>query len=403
MDRDGWPSERRLRALLEATPEWSTVPPTLAGGLDADDNDAAAKESSDTSSQHRQHPTDSSAVRQRFLLLLAYKLRYQSDCWTESAAMDAGVVGLRRGPRRRSAPAHDPGEEDLQGRAKRTTLVVQHQQLQQRRDFSALFDRTFTCTAHEQVKVLMMPHIAAAGRAWAGPLSAVQYGRVRGQGMTWLRVCSIEGALEVARWLASVCDLRLQALQSWCDALGETGERKLAYTVNGAYNAPESELDALSYVFWQSRTATECVAEELRLRDGTLKPQDSAWLQDYYDGHNSIIAMINVAHAQMAMVRMEPLRTYTAAAAAVLESLCVSMQTTVAGLAQRLDWITEAAVSQGAAAGDKAGAATMTPPMLLRLRLTTDCEQGARLLELAHTPPPPGQPLPRFVLVDASR
>ena len=379
------------------------MPPTLANALDADDDDVAAAASSFTSLQSRGHSDDSSAVRQRMLLHAAYHLRYKSDCWTECAAIGAGAGEPRRSSRRRSASTHDPGEEKVQGRAKRTTLFVQHQQLQQHLVFSALFDRTYTCTVHEQVRGLMMPHIVAAGHAWAGPLSAVQYGRVRGQGMTWLRVRAIEGAQSVARWLASVCALRLQALQSWRDAMGEAGGRRLAYTVDGAYNAPDSELDAISYVFWEARTATECIAEAQRQRDGVLKPQDSAWVQDYYDGHNSIIAMINVAHAQMAMVRMEPLRTYTAAAAAVLESLCVSMQTTVAGLAQRLDWITEAAVSQGAAAGDKAGAATMTPPMLLRLRLTTDCEQGTRLLELAHTPPPPGQPLPRFVLVDASR
>ena len=372
--------------------------------MDADDSDVAAPESSSSPLQFRGSPVDSGAARERTLLQLAYELRYKSDCWTECAAAAADAGAQRPASKRRSAPAHEHGEKEPHGRAKRALSSAQHQQLQQRLALGLPLDRTLTTeqVVRGRVKELMAPHIVAAGRAWAGPLSAVQYGRVRGQGMTWLRVRSIEAALEVSRWLASVCALRLQALQSWAAAVGEAGGRALAYTVQGAYNAPESELDALRYVLCQSWTATESVAEALRQPDGTLKPQDSAWLQDYLDSHNAMIAVANVAHAQLGMVRMESLRTYLAAALAVMEGLCTCMQTTAAGLAQRLDWITEAADSQGPAAGDKAAARTLIPPMLLQLRLTTDFEQGTRLLDLAHTPLPAGQPLPRFVLVAAS-
>ena len=50
--------------------------------------------------------------------------------------------------------------------------------------------------AQAQMHCFLAPHIAAAARAWAGPESAVQYGKARGQGMTWMRVRWMHGALE---------------------------------------------------------------------------------------------------------------------------------------------------------------------------------------------------------------
>ena len=384
-----------------AAPEWTHSGAgegtRLADALKLDDREPASWESGCVSTQLRRHAC--SERRTRGLQFLALQWRYKSDCWSKDDA-ECGD-GERRRRRRTVAAADDPEADPSRAEAKRAALMTQLMQLR-RQALASLFERTYTAVqvAHGQVTELMMPHIAAAARSWSGPRSAVQYGRKRGEGMTWLRVRSVEGALEMSRWLEQVYTLRLQALRSWRDALGEDGARALAYTVAGAYNAPESELDALRYVVSLSLAATEANAEILRKRqpDGELTLQDAAWLQDYHDGHSATVAMLNSAHALMARYRMEPLRYFVVAAEAVLDGMLTAMRSNQSAFIQRLEWATEAAASQGAAAGDQASARAALPPLVQRLHLTGDDEYGTRLLALAHTPPPPGQPLPRFVL-----
>ena len=388
---DGQLTERRLRALLMATPEWgshaaarATTSPSDAWRIDLDDHEAGAGDGGCASAQLRRHAC--ADMRKRVCLQLAHKWRYKSDCWSKCATIENAPWDRVR-TRRRAAAGEDETQMAKQLRGARMV---------------GLFDRTFTELQMVQGRVagLLMPHISVAARAWTGRRSAVQYGRVRGEGMTWMRVHAAEGAIEVSRWVEAVLTQRLQALRSWRNALGEAGERELAYRVPGAYNSPESELDALMYIMSQSKAATDFVAGLLRLRDGgKLRDQDAAWLEDYNEGHNANMAMYDTAVAVMSRYRMEPLRTYIAAAEAVVDGFRISSQSTTASLLQRMEWVVEAAVSQGPAAGDKAQAKLTLPPLVDRLRLVSDDpEHGMRLLQLATTPPPPGQPLPRFVL-----
>jgi hypothetical protein len=370
-----------------AAPEWShaaaaagaTTSPSDAWRVDLEDREAGES----GSAQLRRHA--SGDARKRICLQLAHKWRYKSDCWSECPADCVAGERERVRTRRRAA-----GEDETQAKQQRGARMV------------GLFDRTFTELQMVQGRVaeLLMPHISVAARAWSGPRSAVHYGRVRGEGMTWMRVHAAEGAIEVTRWVEAVLTRRLQALRSWRDALGEDGERELAYRVPGAYNSPESELDALLYIMSQSKAATDFVAGMLRMRDGgKLRDQDAAWLEDYNEGHNANEAMYDTAVAVMSRYRMESLRTYIAVTEAVVDGFRVSSQSTIAALLQRMEWVIEAAMSQGPAAGDKAQAKLTLPPLVDRLRLVSDDpDHGMRLLQLATTPPPPGQPLPRFVL-----
>ena len=399
---DGQLTERRLRTLLMATPEWAraaagtSTRPSDAWRMGLDIIDAASGEKESTPAQNRQRQADAE-MRKLICLQLAHQWRYKSDCWSKAYASSA--AGLLRRSKRRAADGAG-GEvrlSDEQQAAQDLQLLQQRQQA-----VVGLFDRTFTAvqTAQGQVAGLLMPHISAAARAWTGPRSAAHYGRARGKGMTWLRVRSTEGALEVARWLEGVCTLRLAALRSWRDALGEDGARALAYAVPDAFSAPESELDALRYVVEHSRAVTDANAAAVRLQHGGALPSpEAAWVEDYYAGHNAVVAMVNTAHAVMARYRMEPLRMYLAAAEAVLDGLRVSSRTTRVAIMQRLEWVTEAATAQGPAAGERDAAKKAIPPLVDRLCLTNDdTEHGVRLLALATTPPPPGEPLPRFVI-----
>ena len=108
--------------------------------------------------------------------------------------------------------------------------------------------------------------------------------------------------------------------------------------------------------------------------------------------------MIGAAHAFVAAQRLEPLRNFLDAADAVLEGCAAYARATRAALHQRMDWITEAAESQGPAAGSREEARAALPPLVQRLRLTGEDEHGAQLLALASQPPPLGAPLPPFVV-----
>jgi hypothetical protein len=265
---------------------------------------------------------------------------------------------------------------------------------------SPLYDRTYTTlhAANTQVMDLMVPHITAAAAALIGPSSYAAYARVGGRGMTWLRVRTIEGALEVTDWLGSVCGLRLRALRAWRDALGEDGQRSLAYCVDDAYNSPESELEALRHVLGHSSASIDAAAARLTLPDGTLREPDAAWVQDYRNGNNAALALVANGMAFVARQRMEPMHSFLAAAEAVLEGMCRYICDSRRALEQRLDWTSATSAAQGAAAGDWQEAQATVPPLVMRMRLLDDDAVGARLLALATTPPPLGEAPPRFAM-----
>jgi hypothetical protein len=146
--------------------------------------------------------------------------------------------------------------------------------------------------ANSYVLGMMTTYITAAARAWTGPMSAVHYGRARGEGMTWIRVRSIEGALEVAHWMRGVCSMRMFGMRAWRDTLGSEELRVPAFMCDAAHNCPWSELEALRYATSQGRASTHGVAEALRASMGTLRAQDEAWVADFDQGHHAVMSMI---------------------------------------------------------------------------------------------------------------
>jgi hypothetical protein len=262
-------------------------------------------------------------------------------------------------------------------------------------------DRTFATlhAAEAQVLDLMLPCIGAAAAAWVGPSSREAYAREGGQGLTWLRVRTIEGALEVSFWLEAVCELRLRALRAWRDTLGEDGQRQLAYTVDAAFNSPESELEALRYILKCASASTHSAAAAVARPDGSMRPQDAAWVDDFRRGHAAALRLVADGHAFVARQRMEPLRSYLDVAEAVLEGMCRYTRHTARALRYRMTWTSETCVALGDAAGCRVTAAAAVAPLVARMRLVRDDEQGARLLALATTPPPRGRPPPPFELV----
>ena len=244
----------------------------------------------------------------------------------------------------------------------------------------ALSDRTLTVSqaAQAQVHGLLGPHIAAAARAWTGPLSAVQYGRVRGEGMTWLRVRTIEGAHEVSIWLRDVVAQRVKGLRAWRATLDADTLRQPAFLCEPAYAAPDSELEAIRHILTQGRVA---------------------WVQDYRNGQAAVLALTASAQAFVAAQRTQSLRCFLDASEAVLDGIASYTSATVASLWQRAQWTSEAAAAQGPAAGCRRASQAMLPPLVQRLRLTGDDPDGARLLALASTPPPLGSPLQCFLFI----
>ena len=334
------------------------------------------------------------SMRKRAMLCMAHRWRYRSDCWSERQSGGGGPSDAKR-PHKRAAA--DDGRADG---AKQLALAPAAAQARARQATQPLEDRTFVVhqAASSHVLAMMTAHITVAARAWTGPLSAMHYGRARGEGMTWLCVRSVEGALEVAQWLGAVCELRLVGMRAWIDTLSAEELRMPAYLFDAAYNSPWSELEALRYATSAGQVSTHTHADAMRAAKGTLRAQDEAWVQDYDHGHDAVVTMIAAAHAFIAAQRMEPLRVYLEAAEAVLGGVLRYTEECCKSFQHRIDWGSEAAESQGPAAGLRCEAKARVPPLVERLRLTDDCEHGVALLALAHTPPPKGAPLPRFTL-----
>ena len=394
--------EKRLRSLLARCPEWNDPAERrrLAAQLEADEE--ASGLCSGAVQLLRSH--SSAHMRKRAMLRLANCWRYRSDCWTCRGGGARGppvaeVVADANRPRKRLMPDDDGAAEDESkrlavyaapaGRAspQQTTLPLDN-------------DRVFVGhrAAQSRVLAVMEPHLTAAARAWTGPHSAVQYGRARGEGMTWLKVRSIEGALEVTLWLGSLCRLRLNALRAWRDTLSPELLRSAAYYSDTAFNSPESELEALRYIMCQARASTHTAAQAQLEAMGVLRAQDAAWVADFDIGGNNAMAMIGAAHAFIAAQRMESLHAYVEAAEAVLGGIVRYCEESEATLRHRHIWTSEAAAAQGPAAGLRSEAQARVPPLVQRLRLTDDCEHGVALLALARTPPPRGFPPQRFAI-----
>ena len=393
---EGQLTEKRLRSLLARCPEWNDASERqrLIAALEAEE--AASGEASGAVEVLRSHSCAN--MRKRAMLCLAHRWRYRSDCWLARGAGAALEVGRSR---KRRAP--DAGRGDGDGAQLLLALAGpsqqearQHQQLT-----LSLQSRTYVAldAAKGHVLELLAPHIAVAARAWLAPHSAAQYGRVRGEGMTWLRVRTVEGAVEATAWMCSVCTLRLDALRAWRETLSPEELRAPAYLSHAAFCTPDSELEALRFATSQARASTYAAADALRAQSGgTLRAQDAAWVLDFDIGHDNAMAMIAAAHAFVASQRMHTLHAYLEAAEAVLGGVCRYTRQTVQSLEKRLVWISEAAASQGPAAGVRAEAQARVPPLVERMRLTRDCEEGIALLRLATVPPPKGAPPERFAL-----
>jgi hypothetical protein len=197
----------------------------------------------------------------------------------------------------------------------------------------------------------------------------------------------------------AVCRLRLAALREWRETLSTEQLRLPAYFSDAAFSSPESELEALRYVTRQAWVSTHVVADALReAQGGTLRAQETAWVHDFDCGHDNVLAMIGAGHAFIAAQRMEPLRTYLDASEAVMGGIIQYAAESEAALRLRVEWTSDAAESQGPAAGLRAESQARVPPLVERLRLTDDCEHGVALLALAVTPPPRGLPPQRFSL-----
>ena len=397
-DAAGALMEKRLRSLLSRCPEWNDAAERsrLAAALEAEE--ASGCESSGAAEVLRSHSC--ADMRKHAMLCLAHRWRYRSDCWSERA----GGGGERKRMRRPAGDDDAAAAGAAQDSSKRPVLllsppayVVPDSAAVQR---WVLSERTLTVSqaVQAQVRGLMVPLIRTASRAWTGPHSAVQYGRARGAGMTWARVRTIEGALEVSAWLRDVYAQRLVGLRSWRDSLGIEALRHPAYLCDAAFIVPESELDALRYILSQSRASTLAFAERCRQPDGGLLPQHAAWVHDFDLGHQAVLGLIGAACSFVAQQRMESLGSFLDAAEAVLGSLREYVVCNIDALTQRVEWTAEAAAAQGAAAGCRREAQAALPPLVQRLRLTGDDEHGARLLALASQPPPLGAPLPPFVI-----
>ena len=323
------------------------------------------------------------------MLRLAHAWRYRSDCW---AVRESGS-GERKRARRTSASTDEVADADASPRDKRAVASL-----------AALADRTLTVSqaAQAQMHSHLAPFIAASAHAWTGPQSAREFGRASREGMTWLRVRWMDGALEVSDWLRGVFVQRLQGLRAWRATLDEATLHAPSYLCDHAYGVLESEFEVLRIIANQSRNLTDANTERVRQEDGGLLPQHAAWAQDFHEGHAAVMAMLANARAFSAAQRTQPLRVFLDAAEAVLEGMSAYNRVAVESLQQRVQWTTEAAQAQGPAAGCRLQARAALPPLVQRLRLTGSDPDGARLLSLASQPPPLGAPLPRFMFAAAA-
>jgi hypothetical protein len=261
-DAAGQLLEKRLRSLLSRCAEWNDPEERhrLVAALEAEE--AASGAVSGAVEVLRAH--SSAQMRKHAMLRLCHAWRYRSDCW--SARPPGAAASRKRSPRADEPP---PAKRAAAPPAARTLVAPQ--------------------AAQARVFGLVMPFVNAAARAWAGPLSAVQYGRVRGDGMTWLRVRGIDGACEVSDWLAAVLKQRLVGLRAWRETLDADALRAPAYLCDAAYVSPDSELASMLNIIAHSRATTDVFAQRIRDADGGLTPQYAAWVQDYYDGHNAVL------------------------------------------------------------------------------------------------------------------
>jgi hypothetical protein len=395
-------ADKRLRALLVRCPEWNDAGERarLADAVQAED--AAAGVESGVPALLRSR--SGAGMRKKHMLRLAYCWRYSSDCWSRKRGDGAPER------KRRPAPAPGPAATTPSTSAADSGASAQRAQLALLPPHgasaaaaaadSALRDRTLQTAgaAEAQVMSSLIPLIRGATAAWEGPASLVAYGRVRGAGMTWRRVRSIHGALEVTHWLDAVVSLRLRALRAWRDTLGEEDQRAPAYTVDAAYHSPESELEAMRYILVHSSASTHIAAAAAALPDGSLTAQDAAWVCDFRAGHAAALGLVATGLAFVAQQRMEPLRSYLDAAEAVLVGMQRYFADSGAALGRRMVWTSATCEALGAAAGDREAANACMPPLVERLRLTRDDPNGARLLAMATTPLPRGEPPPRFAL-----
>ena len=331
----------------------------------------------------------SARMRKHTMLRLAHAWRYRSDCW---ATREQGAERKRTRRPAQADEGHAYGES--QSRDKRTALCTAALCV-------SLADRTLTVlqAAQAQVHAHLAPFIAASTHAWTGPQSALEFGRASREGMTWLRVRWMDGALEASKWLRGVFVQRLLGLRAWRATLDDATLRAPSYLCDDAYSVLDSELDAMRYIAAQGRNLTDANTERLRQADGGLLPQHAAWAQDFHEGHAAVMAMLANARAFSAMQRTAPLGTFLDAAEAVLEGMSQYNRSAVDALQRRVQWTSEAAEAQGPAAGCRLQALAALPPLVQRLRLTGDDVDGTRLLALATTPPPLGAPLPPFTLM----
>ncbi len=407
---DGANSEKRLRALLVRCPEWNDAATRqrLADQLEAEDAAAGC----DSGVPALLRARSGAAMRKQHMLCLAHCWRYRADCW--SAKGKSGSEGEAAPERKRSrtrppaappavtqAERHAPCAADDAPGTRLALLPPGSGAHEAAAQPLALRDRTFQSSgmAEAQVMTSLVPLIRGATAAWEGPASSVAYARVGGAGLTWHRVRTVEGALEVTTWLDAVVAQRLRALRAWRDTLGEDAERAPAYTVDAAYNSPESELEAMRSILAQSSASTHTSAAAGARPDGSLLPQDAAWVVDFRAGHAAALGLVATGLAFIAQQRMEPLRAYLDAAEAVLCGMRRYTQASAASLVHRIRWTSATCESLGALAGDRAVAHACVPPLVHRLRLTGDDPEGARLLAMAAAVAPTGQPPQRFALV----
>ena len=394
IDAAGNQTEKRLRTQLTRCAEWndSAECARLVAALEAEE--AASGKLSGVVDLLRTHKVAN--MRKLMMLRLAHQWNYRSDCWHQRVdgaprkrRRNAGspVTSVRtQSSNNGAAASRDWPEYDAAVAARGRHGVV----------VAALCARPFTAlqVAQGQVMQLITARVDAAAHFWAGAASCGEFQRAHGLGMSWVRSFAMGGALEVARWMSAVFEMRLQSLRAWRDSLSAESLREPAYMTDGAYNSPSSELEAIKFILVNSAAATHDTIPHLLQADGRLRPQDAAWMDDYDAGHNCIMVMVASVHAYMTMQRQQPLSTYLEAADAALVGMCDYARKATVALTRRVEWTAAMAELQGPAAGDKLQAKAMIPPMVQRLRLNG----GQDMLALATSATPLGQPPVAFSL-----
>jgi hypothetical protein len=209
-------------------------------------------------------------MRKAHMLHMAHAWRYKSDCWsakapaaagadvaeahTASSAAEAPPAGRKRG-RAAGADAEAATQPPparcsaRRGRAapQRCAPPPAPPALPQALPLLLLQDRTFTTLGCARASALrrVAPFVAQACVGWEAHASAAAFGAAGGAGMTWARLRSVEGAIDVSATFTAVLDARLGALHAWRDTLDEATQRAPAYALDATFATPDSELDAL--------------------------------------------------------------------------------------------------------------------------------------------------------------